>query len=194
MVTSPRRPYQAGALREGLVTAARALVDAEGAEGLTLHKAAAEAGVSDATARRHFADKAALVAAVMAQGFGELAAVAVSDGAPLHGIAGAHLEFALANPSLYRLMFASDDVPRRADFPDLVAAERRVHARIVEGVEAAQASGELAPHPVADVTLLVSCVVHGLCSQVLAGLLPAADADELARTLMSLVDKGLAAR
>ncbi|MFI9818526.1 TetR/AcrR family transcriptional regulator [Saccharothrix variisporea] len=197
MATSPRKPYHHGALREALVTAARALVDAEGAEGLTLRKAAAAAGVSHAAAYRHFADKASLVAAVMAQGFAELASVPEPDGTPLrrlHGTGRAYLEFALANPSLYRLMFGSADVPRRADFPDLAAAEQRVYARIAAGIEAAQASGELAPHPVADVTLLMSCVMHGLCSQLLAGLLPVADADELAATVMSLVDKGLAAR
>ncbi|WP_309114030.1 TetR-like C-terminal domain-containing protein [Saccharothrix sp.] len=197
MATLPRKPYHHGALRAGLVTAARALVDAEGAEGLTLRKAAAAAGVSHAAAYRHFADKASLVAAVMAQGFDELAALAEPPGTPLerlHGIGRAYLEFALANPSLYRLMFGSADVPRRADFPDLAAAEQRVYARMATSIEAAQESGELAPHPVADVTLLMSCVMHGLCSQLLAGLLPAADAPELARTVMLLVDKGLGAR
>lgn len=221
MATLPRKPYHHGALREGLVTAARALVDAEGAEGLTLRKAAAAAGVSHAAAYRHFADKASLVAAVMAQGFEELAtladpaaladstaladpaapadstAPADPDGTPLerlHGIGRAYLGFALANPSLYRLMFGSADVPRRADFPDLAAAERRVYARMAAAIEAAQESGELAPHPVADVTLLMSCVMHGLCSQLLAGLLPSAAAPELARTVMMLVDKGLGPR
>ncbi|MEU7528644.1 TetR-like C-terminal domain-containing protein [Saccharothrix sp. NPDC042600] len=197
MATSPRKPYHHGALREGLVTAARALVDAEGAEGLTLRKAAAAAGVSHAAAYRHFADKASLVAAVMAEGFEELAALAEPAGTPLerlHGIGHGYLAFALANPSLYRLMFGSADVPRRADFPDLAAAERRVYARMATAVEAAQESGELAPHPVADVTLLMSCVMHGLCSQLLAGLLPSDAAPGLARTVMMLVDKGLGAR
>ena len=45
-----------------------ALVVAEDAEGLTLRRAAATAGVSHTAAHRHFADEAALVAAAAARG------------------------------------------------------------------------------------------------------------------------------
>ncbi|ROP40656.1 TetR-like C-terminal domain-containing protein [Saccharothrix texasensis] len=115
MATSPRRPYH-GDLRAALVAAARSLVVAEDAEGLTLRRAAATAGVPHTAAHRHLADEAALVAAVAAQGFDELRASAEAvPGGPLdrlHGIGRAYVGFAAANPSLHRLMFGGE-VPRR---------------------------------------------------------------------------------
>ncbi|PSL58242.1 TetR family transcriptional regulator [Saccharothrix carnea] len=197
MSTSPRRPYHHGDLRAALVTAARALLVAEGTEGLTLRRAAAAAGVSHTAAYRHFADKAGLVAAVMAQGFDELrAAAGTASGGPrdrLHGIGRAYVGFAVANPSLYRLMFGGE-VPRRDVHPELSAAEQRVHVLLSSAVVAAQESGELAAHDEADVTVLLACVLHGLCSLVLAGQLPVERSDALAGAVMALVDAGLAAR
>jgi AcrR family transcriptional regulator len=197
VATSPRRPYHHGDLRAALVTAARSLVVAEDAEGLTLRRAAASAGVSHTAAYRHFADKAALVAAVMAQGFDELraAAEAVSGGPRdrLHGIGRAYVAFAVANPSLYRLMFGGE-VPRRDVHVELSASEQRVHALLASAIAAAQESGELAVHDVADVTVLMACVLHGLCSLVLAGQLPAERSADVADTVLALVDSGLAAR
>jgi AcrR family transcriptional regulator len=200
VATSPRRPYHHGDLRAALVTAARALVvagDTKDAEGLTLRKAAAAAGVSHTAAYRHFADKAGLVAAVMARGFDELRAAAeAASGAPLdrlHGIGRAYVGFAVANPSLYRLMFGGE-VPRRDAHPELSAGEQRVHALLSSAIAAAQGSGELARHDVADVTVLLASVLHGLCSLLLAGQLPLERADDHVRTAMALVDTGLAAR
>lgn len=197
MATSPRRPYHHGDLRAALVTAARSLVVAEDAEGLTLRRAAASAGVSHTAAYRHFADKAALVAAVMAQGFDELRAAAEAASAGpsdrLRGIGRAYVEFAVANPSLYRLMFG-DEVPRRDAHAELSASEQRVHAVLSSAIARAQRSGELAAHDVADVTVVVVCVLHGLCSLLLAGQLPVERSADLAGTVLALVDAGLAAR
>ncbi|WP_158843229.1 TetR/AcrR family transcriptional regulator [Saccharothrix deserti] len=197
MATLPRRPHDRGDLRASLVTAARALVVAEDTEGLTLRKAAAAAGVSHTAAYRHFADEAALVAAVVARGFDELhAAAEAASGGPLdrlHGIGRAYVEFAVANPSLYRLMFGGE-VPRRDVHAEPAAAEQRVHGLMSSAIVDAQASGELAGHDVADVTVLMACVLHGLCSLLLSGQLPVARSADLADTVMALVDAGLAAR
>ncbi|MFD1149374.1 TetR/AcrR family transcriptional regulator [Saccharothrix hoggarensis] len=177
----PRRPYERGELRSAVVTAARALVAAEGVSGLTVREAAASAGVSHAAARRHFADDAELVAAVAVLGFDELGAAVSAAGDRLHGVAQAYVGFAVANPALYRLMFDSGT-------SELAAAGQRV---LAPAVAAARGSGEPAGH---DATVLVACVLHGLCSLLLAGQLPAARSADLARTVTALVESALAAR
>lgn len=131
----------------------------------------------------------------MAQGFAELgAAVQVGSSlAELHAIGHAYFRFALANAPVYQLMFGTE-VSQRVRYPELASAERQVHDRMREAIEAAQRHGVLATHDVADVTVLMACVMHGLCSLLLAGQLPEQDPDKVARTVMRLVDQGLANR
>ncbi|MCE6999716.1 WHG domain-containing protein [Saccharothrix sp. S26] len=193
MATSPRRPHHPGDLRAALVNAARSLVVAGDAEGLTPRKAAAVAGVSPAAALRHFADEAELVAAVVVQGFDDLRAAVEAASGGLHGVGRAYVAFAVANPSLYRLMSDGEAV-RRDAHPELSAAERRVHAVLSSAIVATGVSGEQAAHDVADVTVLVVCALHGLCSLLLAGQLPVDRADDLARTVTALVAGGPAIR
>src|SRR5471030_1466849 len=66
--------YHHGALRAALIRSAREILESEGYEALTLRAAARRAGVSQAAPYNHFADKAALLAAIAALGFKEFAA------------------------------------------------------------------------------------------------------------------------
>lgn len=70
----PRNAYHHGDLRAALIASARALVTAGGTESFSLREAARAVGVSANAAYRHFDDKAALLAAVAADGFARLAA------------------------------------------------------------------------------------------------------------------------
>ncbi len=91
-----------------IVEAARKLLEETGAEGLTMRRLADRLGIRAPSLYKHFADKQALEAAIISDGFIELAdafdqATAGSDD-PLHATAAAYRAFARAHPHLYRLM------------------------------------------------------------------------------------------
>ena len=107
--------YHHGDLRAVLMTAAAAEIERIGYENLSLRELAASLDVSRAAPYRHFVDRRALLAALAAGGFDELAAIyrtASGTGktpqARLHASGRAYLAFADERPQLFRLMFASD--------------------------------------------------------------------------------------
>ncbi len=98
------------------------------ADALSLRELARRVGVSATAVYRHFPDKAALMAALAAEGFAMLgraqhAAFDQAGGGP-NGFAAtgsAYVRFALAHPSLFRLAFqhpASSDLMVLKDRPD----------------------------------------------------------------------------
>src|SRR2546423_2339585 len=68
-VSESRTSYHHGALREELITACVALVEAEGIGAVSLRRVAREAGVSPGAPYHHFADRSALLAAIAARGY-----------------------------------------------------------------------------------------------------------------------------
>jgi AcrR family transcriptional regulator len=115
----------AGALKDRqaqIADTARALLDAEGPQALTMRRIASALGIKAPSLYKHVPDKAALEALVVTAGFAELAgtlAAAAADGAAaadsaggvggggagkLAAIAGAYRAYAVAHPHLYRLM------------------------------------------------------------------------------------------
>ncbi|HEV2532513.1 TetR-like C-terminal domain-containing protein [Phenylobacterium sp.] len=110
-----RPGYHHGDLREGLVRAARAAVEAGGPEAVSLRELAQSLGVSTAAPYRHFRDRRALLAAVAAEGFSELVAAykraRAQGGVPMvvmRNTARVYLALAFAQPGMFRLMFDSD--------------------------------------------------------------------------------------
>jgi AcrR family transcriptional regulator len=107
--------YHHGDLRAALMTTAAAEIERVGYENLSLRELAVSLGVSRAAPYRHFVDRRALLAALAARGFDELAAIyrkASETGktprARLNASGRAYLAFADERPQLFRLMFASD--------------------------------------------------------------------------------------
>src|SRR5882757_11417219 len=104
-------PYHHGNLRPALVRAAVELLEESGETALSLRAVARRAGVSPAAPYRHYADREALVSAVAALGYRELAerlaAAHPSPSTPeqLTSVAVAYVQFALERPALFRLMF-----------------------------------------------------------------------------------------
>lgn len=194
MSTSARKSYHHGDLRRALVTAARAMVDEVGPTAVTLRAVAARAEVSPAAPYRHFANKEALLAAVAAAGFAELAEEMTPPAgdpvAALRESGFAYLRFAVARPRLYRLMFGAVVVDR-AGHADLAAAEQRLTAVLADTVEAARRAGGLGPLAPEDVMLTLHCVMHGLSSFVVDGQVPAEEAAAATRRIMKVVDTGL---
>jgi len=116
MATLGRPQYHHGDLRAALVRVAGEILDQGGAAALTLREAARRAGVSHSAPYRHFADREALLAEVVAQSFARLGA-ALSEAAPAGGaaVARAYLRFALEHPRRYQLMYAQEAWPARSD-------------------------------------------------------------------------------
>ncbi|MGC0362399.1 AcrR family transcriptional regulator [Rhodococcus sp. 27YEA15] len=103
--------YHHGDLRAALLRAAMDLLEDSGAPELSLRAVARRAGVSTAAPYRHYADRQALVSAIAAVGYRELAQYLVaanpspSTAEDLASVAVAYVGFALERPGLFRVMF-----------------------------------------------------------------------------------------
>jgi AcrR family transcriptional regulator len=185
MSTSARRSYHHGALRAELVRVAGEILDQSGSGALTLREAARRAGVSHSAPYRHFADREALLAEVIGQGFAHLAA-ALREAAPEggHAVARAYLGYALARPRRYRLMFAGGVSPaRRSGLAAQADSVLRVFAQSIPRL----VDSEHARHAATAAWSLL----HGLALLLVDGYLgpvpDGADAERLVREVVSLV-------
>jgi AcrR family transcriptional regulator len=187
--------YHHGALRAALIRSAREILESEGYEALTLRAAARRAGVSQAAPYNHFADKAALLAAIAALGFKEFAAAmrhemdaAVDPPARLNATGIAYVAFATSNPGLFKLMFGSS-VHQASGDPDLDAARNSAYEVLRGAVHSVQVSG---PRHLAreELESLRSwALVHGLATlinegTIAPGIYGARSARELATALL----------
>ena len=171
---SGRTAYHHGDLRRALVEATARLVDAHGPGGFSLRAAAREAGVSHAAPYRHFADKEALLAAVVAWSFDELAvrsaeAIAGAED-PLDALRRAALAYvcwALDHPQRFRLMFG-DQVDRTAH-PDAKAAAGRTFTGVEALVRSAQDAGLLRDGDPAELARISWSLFHGVARLALDG-------------------------
>ncbi len=68
-VSETRASYHHGSLREELITACVALIEAEGIGAVSLRRVARAAGVSPGAPYHHFADRSALLAAISVRGY-----------------------------------------------------------------------------------------------------------------------------
>ena len=198
--TSGRKTYHHGDLRRALIVEARALLAETGTTGVTLRAVAARAGVSPAASYRHFADKEALLAAVATQGFDDLAAKAKlvrGQGAPgiptLHRMTCAYIDFALAEHALYRLM-RGPELGDRTRHPELAAAEARLRVEAEAALRDARDAGEIADLPLADVTLTIHLMMHGLAVAAGDGQVPDTSATALSERVMTVLGAGLRPR
>jgi AcrR family transcriptional regulator len=184
MSTSNRSAYHHRALRPALIAAARALLDEGGPEAVGLREAARRVGVSPTATYRHFRDKDALLAAVAAEGFREFgAALAAGQSAadPFAGMGAAYIDFALAKPGMFQLMFSPLLAAQAAD-PDLSAAADAAFALLRKRAEASS------PGPfggdVEATTIAAWSLVHGLSRLVLDGVLPREAAEGFKRAML----------
>lgn len=130
------KPYHHGDLRAALLAAGEAELTERGVEGFSLRSVAKRAGVSHAAPAHHFGDTNGLLTALAAEGFTQfqdtLDAREVGAADPRDRVVRAglgYVEFALARPALFRLIFSS----ARPDFAsaELVAAARRAYEHLV---------------------------------------------------------------
>lgn len=173
------------ALRDSLIAAALAILEADNGEP-SLRAVARAAGVSAMAPYRHFPDKAGLLAAVADHGFETLrVALTAADADPepseaLFAQGMAYIDFARANPALFRLMYSHqygsagteavrgtyEVLARRVAgiAPDHAAAAALACRAMVQGIAAIELSGRLAPSEPDDVTAAIRLFVSRLAS------------------------------
>lgn len=104
-------------LRRSVLDASLALISEKGLAGLSMREAARRAGVSHQAPYHHFGDREGILAAIVAEGFEQLAAdchralEGLDDPiARLEAIGRAYIGFALKQPAHFKLMFRSEHV------------------------------------------------------------------------------------
>src|SRR6185437_14040843 len=134
------RGYHHGDLRNGLLEAARSILEEESLADLTLRAVARRAGVSHAAPYRHFPNHEALLAELSLEGFAELrrgiadvARIAARESDRITNIGAAYMRFVARRPALARLMFGPQ-LPNREKFPMLGEAADGVGAEIGEAL------------------------------------------------------------
>lgn len=172
-----RRParYHHGDLRKALLAAAEQELVEKGVEGFTLRGVAKRAGVSHAAPAHHFRDTNDLLTALAAEGFdrlGAMSAARVAAAGPdpkakLVASGLGYIDFASANPGLFKLMFGSD---RPKDDDDCLKASATGAFGILVGIVAEQVGAS--PFDSTDGIRRVSAawaIVHGLAHLLIDG-------------------------
>jgi AcrR family transcriptional regulator len=147
-------------VRAALLAAARAELAEHGHAGISLRAVARRAGVSHAAPKYYFSDRAALLTAVAAQGFAELAGSLRQVPPTLAAMGHAYITFALANPALFDLMFRPTEL-HPAD-PDLRHAEQDAIGVLDAAVTAAGAPREDSHTAPGELTMISWALAHGL--------------------------------
>ena len=168
-----KKSYHHGDLRAALIEEGLTLLAERTADDLSLREVARAAGVSATAVYRHFPDKMALMTALAREGLDRLAAAQheASDAAG-GGPAGfaatgrAYIRFALDNPALFRLIFASPVLQAPA-----VRATSKSEAFSFLQTNAAATTDR--PEVAEIVAVQAWALVHGLAMLMLDGQLPA---------------------
>jgi AcrR family transcriptional regulator len=166
------------------------LLEESGETALSLRAVSRRAGVSAAAPYRHYTDREALVSAVAALGYRELAerlaAAHPSPATPeqLTSVALAYVQFALERPTLFRIMFSEpcdrDNDERLAATAAVGLYLREIVARVfpeadteamataiwalVHGLAFLHLDGKLDVSPPSAVAARVSAAIHALLS------------------------------
>jgi AcrR family transcriptional regulator len=167
-IESTKRGYHHGDLRAALIETGMRLLAASDAEHLSLREIARDNGVSATAVYRHFPDKGALLNALAHAGYAQLGAeqMAASKIGGAEGFAEcgrAYVRFAIANPALFRLMFASTPMHHA---PGMQAPEGSAAWLLQKG--ATEALGDGADTGAVFVGMLRAwSLVHGLAMLIL---------------------------
>jgi AcrR family transcriptional regulator len=194
-----RPSYHHGALREALLSASLKLIETEGLSAVSLRRVAREAGVSPGAPYHHFKDRAAVLAALAAQGFRMLAddlTTATSAATnPIEGLSAlihAYVAFALRQPAYFRLMFRPELSESRLD-PEAKEAEHGAEATFESTITALVEAGIISPTKAEPFSVLIWSLGHGLASLWLDGHLSEdyEDPDALTTQVTALVESAL---
>jgi len=201
-----RASYHHGALRDELIKASIALIEAEGIGAVSLRRVAREAGVSPGAPYYHFADRSALLAAIAVQGhqlleqqLRQARAQAPSAARALAAMIEAYVAFARDHPAHVHLMLRGE-LARADKNPEMQAAGEGAIQLLTEVVQDCQREGSAPPGDpsplvgmvwalaVGIVTLWLDGPLEGRC--VSLGTTPGELTSQIAALLETLLTRG----
>ena len=158
-------------LRERCVTEALAIIQEQGVEQLSLRDVARRLGVSHQAPYKHYANRDALLAEVVAREFARFASHL--DGRTrledpfddLMSLGRAYLTYAFSNPLSYRLMFGTP-LPDPDGHPEMLARARRAFSILQDCVSRLNSNGRN-PTNGSDIdldALFIWSLIHGVAS------------------------------
>ena len=159
-------------LRSELLRTSRQLLDESGPSALSMREVARRADCTHQAPYHYFANREAILAALVCEGFEELAdmlaaaheRLGVADPhAVLTASGNAYVEFALRHPGVFRVMFRPDVCdPER--FPEVVQAGERARHELARLAKVMMGDGAQL-----EAEVLIWSTVHGLASLLLDG-------------------------
>jgi AcrR family transcriptional regulator len=180
------RPYHHGDLRRAILGAALDVITVEGPAALSLRDLARRAGVSHAAPAHHFKDRAGLLTAIAAEGYG-LLATALDAADDLRDAGVRYVRFAREHPAHFQVMFAPE-LLRENDL-ELTTARSLAGGRLRAAVSALPPEGRGADTRLAGVAAW--SLAHGfatlLLSHNLDGQVGEEDADEVFHALTEML-------
>jgi AcrR family transcriptional regulator len=202
--TPPTRDrYHHGDLRRSLLQAGRQILADQGVDALTLRAVARRAQVSQAAPYHHFNGKAELVSAIAQHGFEDFAAAlragaAAAGGGALQRLTGmglAYVQFAVANPNLFRLLFRPElrrQTPQGPAAQAMTRAGSAAYQGFLDAVTATVEEGSV-QGSVEDVAVASLSIVHGLSTLLVDGPVDLSQRppDTLARVVIAALGGGI---
>jgi len=172
--------YHHGDLRQTLIDVSVDVITRQGLDALSLRALATRAGVSSGAPYHHFADRGQLLAAIAQDGFERLHQAMLHEGsahpadpiARLSAIAQAYVQFAVAHPGHFRVMFRDNSPAGRN--PALSAASRQAYLLLAKVIEDCQHAGRAPASELTPLVLTAWSLVHGLATLWVDGALPSA--------------------
>jgi AcrR family transcriptional regulator len=164
-----------------IAVAARRLLDAEGAEAVTMRRVASAVGITAMAVYRHYPDRKGLLNALADEGFKELAetlgAVRLARSARsrdrigdrLARVLDLNLRFAFENPRLFELMFLTPREGARQYPQDFAAGKSPTANLMAELVEEGMASGYFRKDDVWAIVFETGALLQGLMMLYLGG-------------------------
>jgi AcrR family transcriptional regulator len=160
-----RRGYHHGDLRAVLLEAGEAELAEHGVERFSLRGVAKRAGVSHAAPAHHFRDANGLLTALAAEGFRRFvdkqkARQQTADNDALSQLVASgmgYIDFAMAHPALFRLMFSSNRPDHEAE--ELHVAASDAYRKLVEDVARLRGPGI---EPSSTEVMRTWAIAHGL--------------------------------
>lgn len=155
--------------KDRILSAAKAVLESEGIEGLTIRRVAQRAKLSPMALYRHFADKDALLNALMEDGLAawENVVRGIRARDPLEWLAAlgeAFLDFALKEPHRFDAAFFLP-APAARRFPDDFAAGRSpAIAMVMARIDQGRADGRLSGKPTLEIALAIAAFGQGFVS------------------------------
>ena len=158
-----------------IATAARRLLDKEGADAVTMRRVASAVGITPMAVYRHYPNRAGLLNALADAGFDELAARlaevrSVDDlEKRLTNILNIYLEHALQNPRLFELMFLTRREGARRYPQDFKAGRSPTANPMAELIREGMATGYFRKDDAWEIIFEMGALLQGLVMLYLGG-------------------------